>query len=174
VLNYRINQSREQGNPLTFERTTDYALLNSILRNSSSLYPFLGDDFAPAIADAAVVEHPDLWYILAVDEVSTGRLLLGFWMFHADNGNSITWAFHTAMPLDARGLTALRDMVGPDGWLWSHTPCLRAVTSVPEENAIARRFGLRAGLKVYGTNPNSYLKNGKLQSQILMGISKVN
>ncbi len=150
---------------MTFERSTDYALLGSLLRDPS-LYPFIADDFAPPVEQVAAVENPGLWYILARD----GRSLLGFYLFCPQN--TITWEFHTVMRLDARALAAMRELLGPGGWLWANTPCLRAVTNIPACNAIARRFGLRAGLKTYGRNPASYRKDGQLVDQILMGISK--
>jgi RimJ/RimL family protein N-acetyltransferase len=76
------------------------------------------------------------------------------------------------MPLDARALAAMRELLGRGGWLWANTPCLRAVTNVPSDNPIAYRFGSRAGLKEYGRNPRSFLRGGVLRDQILMGISK--
>jgi hypothetical protein len=150
---------------MTFERTADYALLNSILRNPA-LYPFLRDDDADPIEEACVVEHPDLWFILARD----GEELLGFWMFQPRS--RIKFEFHTVMPLDSRGLAATRELLGPGGWLWANTECLRAVTFVPEWNLIARRFGLRAGLKEYGRDTKCFMLNGILQDEILLGIGK--
>ena len=150
---------------MTFERSTDYGLLNSLLRNPK-LYPFLGDDFAPALDDLEATEHPDLWYILGRDEAG----ILGFWVFAPQS--LICWELHTVMPLNGRALAAMRELLGPGGWLWANTRCLRAVTNVPACNRIADRFGRRAGLIPYGRNPKSYLKNGLLDDQILMGVSK--
>lgn len=152
---------------MQFERSFDYPLLGAFLRNPK-LYPFISADGAPAIEDVEAVEHPDIWYILASEEGAP----FGFWMFAPDNGNPVTWTFHTVMSLDGRALTAMKELLGQGGWLWKHTPCLRAVTNVSAVNRIAHRFGLRAGLTVYGINPRSYMKNGALQDQILMGISK--
>jgi hypothetical protein len=150
---------------LTFERSTDYALLTSMLRNPS-LFPFLGDDFSPPIAEACVVEFPGLWYILARDE----GVPFGFWM--CEPRSPILFEFHTVMPLDARALAAMKALLGPDGWLWANTECRRAVTYVAATNRIAFRFAIRAGLTIYGTNPMSYLLHGTLTDQILFGISK--
>jgi hypothetical protein len=149
-----------------FERTYDYDLLNKLLVRDPQLYPFLGDDFAPSIEEASVGESPALWYIVARE----GEELLGFWMF--EPRSTILFEFHTIMPLDGRALRAFDELLGPDGWLWKNTPCVRAVTFVPDSNEIAHRFGLRAGLKAYGRNPKSYQKGGALQDLILLGISK--
>jgi hypothetical protein len=151
---------------MTFERTYNYLLLGELLRDPK-LYPFLTDDFSAPLEEVAAIEHPALWYILARD--ADGELL-GFWLFAMQN--AICWEFHTVMPLNAAALQAIRELLGPDGWLWSHTPCLRAVTTVPASNAIAHRFGLRAGLLPYGRNPESFMKNGWLQDLILLGINR--
>lgn len=155
---------------MQFERTTDYPLLAKLLQATSlRLYDFLSDDFSPERESVGgVPEHPAAWYILARD----GDELLGFWMFTPDNGNAITWIFHTVMPLDGRALRAMQELLGPGGWLWRKSPCVRAVTAVPSFNAIARRFGQRAGLTEYGRNPRSYSKLGTLYDLILMGVSK--
>jgi hypothetical protein len=148
-----------------FERSTDYELLGRLLRNPA-LYPFISDDFAPPIEAVEAVENPGLWYILASDE----RGLFGCYLF--EPRSPILWEFHTVMPLNGRALTAMKALLGPSGWLWANTTCERAVTYVVESNPIALRFGLRAGLTVYGRNFKSYRKGGVLQDQILMGISK--
>ncbi len=148
-----------------FERSTDYVLLTSLLVNPS-LYPFMTDDFSLPVEEVAAIEHPGLWYILARYE---GHLL-GF--FLCEPRSTILFEFHTVMPLDRRALAAMRALLGPDGWLWGNSPCLRAVTYVPACNTIAHRFGLRAGLIEFGRNPDSLLKNHRLQDQILMGTSK--
>lgn len=150
---------------MQFERSTDYELLGQLLRNPW-LYPFISDDFAPAIEDVVAIENPGLWHILASDEQG----ILGCYVF--EPRSPILWEFHTVMPLNSRALIAMRELLGQGGWLWSQTPCLRAVTYVAEYNSVALRFGLRAGLTVYGRNPKSYLKSGVLQDQILLGISK--
>jgi len=150
---------------VTFERTVDYPLLNGMLRNCGSLYPFLCEDGAPPIEQAAVVEHPNLHYILARDED-----LLGFYMF--EPRTSVSWEFHTLMPLDGRALAAMRELLGADGWLWTNTNCRRATTYVAASNPLALRFGLRAGLKTFGRDPLSYFKSGELHDRILLGIGK--
>jgi len=151
---------------MTFERTANYPLLGELLRNPS-LYPFLCDDYSPPIDEAAVAENDGIWYVLARDERGE---LLGFWLLAPHS--AICWEIHTVMALDRRALAALRELIGPGGWLWKNTPCLRLVTNVPAWNGIALRFGLRGGLSEYGRNPESFMKGGRLFDQILLGISK--
>lgn len=150
---------------MEFERTTDYELLTSLMRDPA-LYPFIADDFAPPMEEAAPVVHLELRYILARDRQG----LLGFYLFTPRS--PILWEFHTVMRLDGKALAAMRELLGPQGWLWRNTECRRAVTYVPAYNRVAHRFGLRAGLQEYGRNPDSYLKHGELVDQILLGISR--
>jgi hypothetical protein len=150
---------------MTFERSTNYDLIGALIRNSK-LWPFISDDFSPEMQDFEPDQNQDLWYVLAKD----GDALLG--LFALIPRSAIVYEFHSVMPLNPQALIAIRELLGPNGWLWNHTPCLRAITSVPEHNPIARRFGRRAGLEQFGFNPHSYLKNGTLQGQYLLGISK--
>jgi len=148
-----------------FERTSDYKIIGDLIRNPK-LWPYLTDDFSPAMEDFQPTESPAIWYVLVRD----GDELLG--LFALVPQSTIVFEFHTVMPLNGRALKAFDELLGPGGWLWANTPCVRAVTFVAESNAIAHRFGIRAGLKAYGRNPLSYQKNGTLQDQILFGISK--
>ena len=58
----------------------------------------------------------------------------------------------------------------PD-WIFTHTPCRRIVTNIPTTNRLALHFALRAGMRLYGSNSASYLKNGELLDQICLGLS---
>jgi RimJ/RimL family protein N-acetyltransferase len=92
----------------------------------------------------------------------------GFWMFAPQS--QVCWEFHTVMPLSRECGDAMREMW--KGWIWKELGCQRLVTNIPESNKIAHRFGQRIGLIEFGRNPLSYLKDGKLEGQILMGISE--
>jgi len=150
---------------MVFERSFDYPLLNSLLTRPS-IFPFLGDDFAPEIEDAEVIEDPALWYILA----KLNNTPIGFFLFQPRT--PILWEFHTVMPLNAKAMVAMQCLLENNGWLWKNTKCQRAETFVPSSNPIALRFGKRAGLKVFGVSPKSYLKEGILRDRILLGVSR--
>jgi RimJ/RimL family protein N-acetyltransferase len=57
-------------------------------------------------------------------------------------------------------------------WLWAHTSCRRLITNVPARNRLALRFAEAAGMERFGVNHASLLKDGKLQDQILLGLSR--
>lgn len=48
----------------------------------------------------------------------------------------------------------------------------KVISWVPENNRKAKLFSLRLGFQVEGINRASFLKNGKLQDQILVGLTK--
>lgn len=148
-----------------FERSTDYALIREIL-TQPSIWPYISDDFSPAAADYRPIESEAIWYVLAWDDLE----LLGLWMFHPHNG--VCWEVHTALLPDAWGERARRAAVAMAEWIWEHTPCRRIITNVPEDNRLAFRFAIAAGMEVYGKNEASFQKDGKLIDQICLGISR--
>jgi RimJ/RimL family protein N-acetyltransferase len=147
------------------ERSTDYALIRAIMSHPS-VYSHLVDDFSPAAAEFRPIESDLIWYLVAWD----GNQLLGLWMLHPHNG--ICWEIHTALLPHAWGDRARRAANAALAWIWTNTPCRRIVTNVPAENRLAYHFALAAGLEVYGTNEASFLRHGRLQDQICLGISR--
>ena len=149
---------------ITFERTLDYELVRSILTHPL-LYPHLSDDHSPPAADYRPIEHEAIWYVLAKD----GETTLGLWIFHPQNG--ITWEIHTALLPCAWGdigLAAAREL---PAWIWANTQCRRIITNVPSTNRLALHFALKAGMKMYGVNIASFLKEGRYCDQLCLGIS---
>jgi hypothetical protein len=151
---------------MTFERTTDYALVRRILTDAG-IYGHMTDDFAPKREEFCVNMHEAIWYVT----VREGPRLYGLFCFFPEN--AICWAAHVALLRrlhPAVTWQAGREVVE---WLWGNTGCLRLIASVPVCSRAAVRFGLRAmGMKAYGRNKASFRKGGKLWDQVLMGKSK--
>ena len=155
-----------------FERSTDYALIHRILTHPR-IWPFISDDFSPPREQYQPVQHESIWYVVVHDQDSDPRgpsELLGLWTFIPQNG--VCWDVHTALLPNAwgkRGQTAARML--PE-WIWINTSCRRIITTVPSYNRLALHFAIRAGMRVYGVNEASYMKNNKLYDQVCLGISK--
>lgn len=149
---------------IQLERTVDYPLLTGLLRAHTELYRWISDDFSPPLAEARIVEHPDLWYVLARDAEGD---LMGF--FRLAPQTAICWELHTVMRLNGRALEAMKALFE---WLWSQSVVVRIVTNVPAFNRVAQRFASRAGLRQYGLNEKSYRKDGRNHDQILFGITR--
>ncbi len=151
---------------LNFERTTDLVLIRKILTHPR-IWPWITDDGAPdreQFQPTPAGEH--VWYVLVWDVAE----LLGLFIFHPHN--SVTWEVHTCLLPKSWGERATRAAVGVQAWLWAQTDWQRIVTTVPANNRLALRFARRAGMVEYGLNPKSWLKDGKLHDQHLLGISR--
>jgi RimJ/RimL family protein N-acetyltransferase len=147
------------------ERSKDYALIREIMTHPG-VYRHLTDDFSPRAVEFHPLESEALWYLVVWD----GNELLGLWMLHPQNG--ICWEIHTALLPDAWGDKGHRAAKVALEWIWTHTPCRRIVTNVPEDNRLAFRFALAAGMTAYGVNRASFQKNGRLLDQACLGISR--
>lgn len=151
---------------MTFERTYNTAEIKAVMTHAS-IYPFITDDAAPAPEDFEPYVHSVLWYVRVLD----GRELLG--LFLLVPANSCTWDVHTCLLPSAwgtRGQTAAKELIA---WFFETMPgAARLCTAVPAHNRLALKFAERAGMTEYGRNPLSYRRNGALQDQILLGISK--
>jgi RimJ/RimL family protein N-acetyltransferase len=56
--------------------------------------------------------------------------------------------------------------------MFENTTAQRIVGAIPAYNRLAVQVVKRAGMEQYGLNPGSFMKHGKLEDQILYGISK--
>jgi RimJ/RimL family protein N-acetyltransferase len=149
---------------LLFERTRDYDLVRQIMTDPR-VWPHISDDLAPAPTDFRPLECEAVWYVLVI---GAGEVL-GLFAFVPQN--SVCWEVHTCLDPRAWGATGARAARELPAWIWANTPCRRIVTSVPAYNRLALRFARAAGMQEFGVNPRSYLKNGELQDQVLLGLS---
>lgn len=78
---------------------------------------------------------------------------------------------HSALLPAARGVSAEASKAAID-WLFTNTQCVSILAWVPEYHRFAVRMALNSGLKVLGRNQKSFLKNGILYDEILLGVSK--
>lgn len=150
---------------VSIERSTDYAALTSIARHPA-IYGSMADDYSPAPDDYHVPNGEHLIYLLAqLDGVPRG-----FWLFAPQN--HVCFEVHTVLNPQLFGTRALDAAKMAENWIWSNTTCRRMFTNVPVTNRLALRFAKAAGMVEFGINENSYLKNGKLIDQIMLGMSK--
>lgn len=150
---------------ITFERSTDYELIRSILTHPK-IYPHISDDGSPPREEYRPVESDAIWYVVVRD---CGEVL-GLWMFVPLN--TITYEIHTALLPKAWGSRAIQAALELPDWIWQNTPCRRIVTHVPSPNRLALRFALAAGMEMFGIDKASYLKNGVLCDQFCLGMSR--
>ncbi|MHB1098441.1 MAG: GNAT family N-acetyltransferase [Burkholderiales bacterium] len=148
---------------MRIERTTDAALITRCVTNPQ-VWPHVHDDFSckPEYYEPLII--PDVYWLMAID-----RDLVGVFFLHPLNG--VCFEIHTCLLPEVWGRTKECTLAVIE-WIFSHTRCQRLVTNVPEYNALALRLAKRSGLTQFGINHKSYLKDGVLHDQIMLGISK--
>lgn len=155
---------------IKFERSFDYELICRIMVHPR-IWPHISDDGSPPASEYRPIESQAIWYVI-VREVHPdlkGEDLLGLWMFVPQN--TVCWEVHTCLLPCAWGERGLRAAKLLPNWIWRHTPCRRIVTNVPRTNRLAYHFAVKAGMRMFGVNIASYLKDGKYCDQICLGIS---
>ncbi len=151
---------------MTFERTRNWELIKRIVTHPK-IYPHVSDDFCPPAEKWEPSHDESIWYVLCKD----GEEVIALWLFMPHT--QVCWQVHTCVLPAAYGPRARAAVEALAGWLWVNAPvCQRVVTDVPQYNRLAFRYALLAGMKEYGLNPKSYMKDGKLHDVILLGISR--
>ena len=149
--------------PERFERTYDYELVRAILTDPA-IYPHIGDDFAPAPEAFEPLSDSRVWWVVARD---CGEIL-GLFLFIPQS--RVCWECHVSM-LPAAGRHAIAAGRAVIPWIREQTGCRRLVASIAETNPRAIRYAQACGFRVMGRNEKSFFKNGKLQDQVLFGLS---
>lgn len=150
---------------LTFLKTKDWPLIREVMTDPA-IYPHIADDFSPPRDGFEPFKEDAIWYVKVLDD----KELLGIFMFHPDN--AICWQVHTCLLPHAWGARAKLAGRGVVRWIFANSQCQRIVTVVPAGNRLALKFAGECGMELYGCNPGSFMKDGKLVDQILLGISK--
>ena len=150
---------------ITFERSKDYALIRQIMTHSR-IWRHITDDFSPSHEDFEPIQNDAIWYVMA----KKYEVIIGLWVLIPDN--HICWKIHTCLLPVAWGGFGLEAALQLPEWLWEHTECVRIITEVPEYNRVALKFAKAANMQQFGVNERAYMKHGRLQNLILLGISK--
>lgn len=147
-------------------READSDLIISTVRHPK-VYPHVTDDMCPPAEAWMPTFEPGLAaYMGAWDD----DLFLGLWVCVRQNG--VTVEVHTCLLPCAAGSKGREAANFFREWLWSNTEFKRIETAVPVSNTVAIRFAKRAGMVQYAVRPKSFLKNGKLEDEVLLGVSK--
>lgn len=143
---------------INIERCFDADEINYILQKPS-IAKFINDDLSHdcIISDASQAH----WVGVYKQDMCVGVFLL---VQH----NSITVEMHTA--LDLRGSEALHAARLLMQYVFKDYQKL--VTQVPKNNRMAKLMAVRLGFVVEGINRESFLINGKLIDQDILGITK--
>ena len=151
---------------MRIERTKDMGIIKNIMINHA-IYPHISDDGAPEAKYFQPTESDEIYYLLVIDE---NGLVHGLYLLHAMN--YITYEIHTCLLRSCRGKKADIAAKAVLKWISLNTECLKVITHVPENNRLALAYAKRAGLLLEGINRDSFLKDGKLYNQFLLGITR--
>lgn len=150
---------------ITIAQSTDYALIRQVMVDPA-VYPRSIDDFCPPVEDFEPCRAEAVIYAIVRD----GEELLGLFMLVPQNG--IMVEIHTCLLPCAYGKRASQAALAMAQWVWLNTRCHRIITNVPTHNRLALRFALAAGMEIFGTNTGSFMYRGKLEDQIMLGLSR--
>lgn len=153
---------------LQARRITDMKSVRDFITHQQ-VYRHVVDDASPArdLFQPAPAHGDSVLYVLVEEERDGGAA--GIFAFYQQN--SVTTEAHTCVHPALWGRTeeAARTAIA---WVFSNTAFLRIVSCVPDDNPLAARLAVKAGMTQYGYNPNSFLRNGNLLGMDLYGISK--
>lgn len=127
-----------------------------------SIFRHVGDD---SVLACAPLDH-DAFHWMMVDDGEP----VGVFLVHAHN--SICYEMHTSILPRAWGQKAADAAQMLLAWAFNATPCAKMVTAVPAYNRSAFRFAKAGGMKQEGVNRQSFLHEGTLIDQIMLGITK--
>jgi len=156
---------------MTFERSTDWALIRAIMTDPA-LYKHGADDFAPPREAFEPWQHDGIWYVIVREDPVNEHpgALLG--LFILAMNSAVQYEIHTRLLPRAWGPRSVEAMRRVCRWAFAHIPhCRRIVGNVPVTNQLACRFAERAGFELIGMNRKSYMRGGQLVDQACFGVS---
>lgn len=145
---------------------TDPEMIAETMRHPK-IYPHITDDSSPAADDFKPPVNDGRFAFIGLFD---GAEYLGLFMVHAHN--CATVEVHTCLLPSAWGRRAIEAAKTCIQFIFDTTDYVRFVTNVPQNNPLALRLAVKAGMVEYGLNPRSHRKDGVLHDQILLGISK--
>lgn len=144
---------------MKIERTRDMGLVRAILSHPA-IWPHIHDD---GVEEPGPVDADGLYWLL----IDGGA---GVFLLHQHN--TVTYEVHTCLLPEMWGDKAKEATYLCRRWMFEHTPCRKLITNVPAYNLLALRFAKRCGMTTEGVNRKSYLKNGELMDQHVLGLTK--
>ncbi len=150
---------------ITIAETRNFPLIKSICGHPDVYGPASADG-APPAEEFQPCEMDGIRYVA----VRRDRETVGIWMLVPHS--TVCWEIHTALLPTVRGKEAVFASGLMKEWVWSSTNCLRLITNVPAFNRRTVMFCRMVGMKQFGLNEKSFMKDGKLQDQLMFGLSK--
>lgn len=145
-------------------RCFDADIIKSIMTHPS-VYRWIVDDGSPLIDNFEPAINDHVYYVLVSDPEP-----IAVFMYHPHN--AITFEVHTCVLPIAYGERSVIAAKKSGRWMVDNTSAKKIITNVPANNAKAKRFAVRCGMSVEGINRESFLFNGSIYDQYMLGITK--
>ncbi len=142
----------------------DVNVVDAVLKHPE-VYPWISDDGSPLVDEftsSLLISNPEVFVLMPSDGV----------VFILHPWNSITLEVHTNIVPEKRGREAITETMKAMAWVFKNTGCLKIVTHVPFFNRQAKIFALKCKMKHEGVNRQSFLKDGILYDQDILGITR--
>jgi len=123
------------------------------------IYDRIAEDGAPKIEDY----QPDLESVICVMDDQKIGVMLYHWV------NGITLECHIQILPDRRKDANKFCQLALE-WVWDNTKATKIVAQIPELYPDVVKFAYKNGFQLEGMNEKSYMKNGKIYSQIYLGL----
>lgn len=136
--------------------------LVALIMGHPAVFPHTHDD---SVTECEPVDHEGLHWMLVDDGEPVGVFLV-----HAIN--SICYQMHTCLLPRSWGPQAKDAAQLLLKWAFEDTDCKKMITAVPAYNRAALRFAKAGGMVQEGVNRQSFLRNGVMLDQIMLGITK--
>ena len=143
-------------------RCEDMDVIKSILLHDA-IYPHVIDDGCDEVNPSF---NDGLIWLLITDQDKPQ----GAFMIHQHN--RATWEIHTCLLPAIRGKKAQEAAKLVLDWFFNQEFNLKIITHVPEQNRVAHLFALRVGMLLEGVNRQSFLKDGILYDQYVLGMTR--
>ncbi|WP_313632566.1 GNAT family N-acetyltransferase [Massilia timonae] len=134
---------------------------------------------------AEILSHPAIWPHIhedGTDEAAPHDLDGFHWLLVSDGApagvflahprSAACYEVHTCLLPRIWGAGAARAAQLLLEHLFQVVGCEKVVTNVPTYNRPALRFAKASGMQVEGNNRSSFLRNGRLEDQIMLGITR--
>lgn len=145
---------------MRIERTHDMRLVAGILSHPA-IFPHIHED---GVTEPDPIDHEGFHWLLVDDGEPAGVFLA-----HARSAHC--YEIHTCLLPRIWGSGAKAAASAVLDHLFNVIGCKKVVTNVPAPNRAALRFAKASGLQVEGINRASYMLNGTLHDQIMLGIT---
>jgi len=146
---------------MRIERTHNMAVVKEIMSHPL-IFPHIHED---GINEVNPLCHEGLYWMLVSDDKPAGVFLV-----HAHNTSC--YEMHTCLLPRVWGVQSKEAVKLLGNYLFNELVCKKIITNVPAYNKRALRFAKANGMTVEGINRASYLHNGVLEDQTMLGITK--